>query len=371
MKSDSSRLVIILDSPMNAYVISLLEQKFDSVEVIYAIDPSAKNEQEYVSMFRLLLSNLHIASEVTFHYDSKSFWTIDRESVVQELSFKLKKIIKANDSVTTYFGNALTNPVAAAAQRLVNLNHLYHSPTDFSFLLIDRKLQESVKSVVKYFVGKVLGRRSAYVALENGAIFTLVDFQKLFPKQFSHINYLKFSLPLVEEPLKPLIAQLSMQRNRIVLLLAGSEPGPGDENPSNIRLFLKPHLDAVAKLMREDDFSEATVWIREHRSYIPLSADERALLVEHFTVLGCIVFFMSDFIPLNFRLLPAECIFRYCHFDYLIGEPSSLLLNIAGGPIKLVAACSQFVPFRDKGQLERNNDFIKMNEMLGNSCRCI
>ena len=265
----------------------------------------------------------------------------------------------------------MTNPVAAAAQRLVVINHLYHSPADFYFLL-DKNKENLKKRFIKFckkIVGQIVNRKASNIYLKGQPIYTLFDFSKSNnPEYFHNLSFMEFSNSEVEKVLRPLQSMVSTQENVTMLLLSGSEPQPGDSNPSEIELYLSPHLDAIDKLMEKENLKKLTIWIKEHKSYIPLNSRERKLITDNFELRGCEVFFISDIISPKIRLLPGECILRYCNFTYLIGEPSSMLLNIANGPTKSYAACSPFAPFRDSAQIQRNEEFIEINNLSLHSC---
>jgi hypothetical protein len=356
-------MCFVIDSPMNAFMASLIAKPDDSVHVIYALDPIRKDVNEYLSMSRALLDGVSVVSENQIEFDSARFWAGHAGDLVRTARQALKPLVMQHSSKTIYFGNCLTNPVALAMKRFVDLNHLYHSPNDFVHLLFPSA--NSFEFHLKTLLKRVMGRELRAVERKGLPIYSLL---KLVDNdEFAYIDFNTFSSNLVETMLADLSGQLDANNSNIMLLLSGDEPEPGDKNPSNITKYLQPHLEALQRLHKEERLQQSTVWIKEHKSYLPLASGERALLSERLSKLGYAVKFISDYLPENYRLLPGECILKYCTFDFIVAEPSSFLLNVSSG-VSAVAAASPFIPYRDLDQIGRNNEFLKINELLVRPC---
>jgi hypothetical protein len=183
-------------------------------------------------------------------------------------------------------------------------------------------------------------------------------------KNFAYLDFNEFSSKIIDDSLASLSQALNASEKNIMLLLAGDEPEPGDNNASNITKYLKPHFQAVEALMNIEGLQRASLWIKEHKSYFPLSYDERVLLANEFAKLGCDIRFVTDYLPKEYRSLPGECILRYGRVDYVVAEPSAFLFNIASSSVTPLAAVTPFSPYRDLGQQARNAEFLAINNLL-------
>ena len=354
----------VIDCPMNALMASFLGKQSEAVYVIYALDPARKDIDEYLRVSKTLLDGLNVVSESVIEIDSARFWGGKKNDLLPAARQALAPKIKQHPRGTVYFGNCLTNPVALALKRFSHVSHLYHGPSDFVSMLFPQT--SPLKSFLKNAVKQVLGRELYKIEIRDIPIYTLLNL--VSQRDFQYLAFNDFSSKAVEAVLVELSRELDCTNGNIMLLLAGDEPEPGGNNPSNIVKYLRPHLDAVEMLMQEHWLYEATVWIKEHKSYLPLLAGERALLVDGFSRLGCSVRFVADYLPKAYRMLPGECILKYCHYDHIIAEPSSFLLNVAGS-IEAVAAVSPFAPYRNADQIGRNNELMKINALLATPCR--
>lgn len=364
LKLNSEKVCIVIDCPINALMAALIGRHWAAVDVIYAIDTKRKDLTEYKYIFDLMLTNLRVERVTVIDYDSALFWGGKKNDILPAIRKQLKTLIHSHGSDYLYYGNCLTNPVALALKRFSEVNHLYHSPSDFLSLIFHEKynLSQSLKGFVKWLL-----RRELY-KIEKGDQLICSPLNFASEGLFEYIDYREFTSKSVGATLSGLTAKLIGQKNRIMLLLAGDDPEPGDNNPSNILAYLVPHLSAVQLLMADVKIEKACVWIKEHKSYLPLNEAERHFLAFEFDRIGCEVYFVSDFIPVEYRLLPGECILKYCQWDHIISEPSSLLLNVAGA-INAVAAVSPFAAFRNADQIGRNNEFLKINNLLTHPCR--
>ncbi len=345
-------------------VASLIARGASHVEVIYAFDPRRKDIEEYLRLSRVLLSGLQAHSEHVIEIDSARFWGGEKNALLPAAREALTPLIKQHAKGTVYFGNCLTNPVALALKRFARVNHLYHAPSDFVSMLSPQKAP--LKSHLKNAVKRALGIALYKIEASDIPIHSLLNFGDR--KNFQHVDFNDFSSEAVAAVLVALRRELDGTGGNIMLLLAGDEPEPGDNNYSNIANYLQPHLQAVERLMQEHGLQQANLWLKEHKSYFPLVEEESSLLVQEFSRLGCSVRFVADYLPKAYRLLPGECILKYCRYDHIIAEPSSFLLNVAGS-IDAVAAVSPFAPFRNADQIGRNNEFMKINALLATPCR--
>ena len=354
------KVCFVIDSPMNALVASLIAHEASHVEIIYVFDPQRKDIAEYLRVSRALLSNLRIHSEQVIEFDSLRFWGGEKNDLLPAARQSLAPLIPQHPRGTVYFGNCLTNPVALALKRFARVNHLYHAPGDFVSMLFPQG--DPWKTAIKNLVKRVLGLELYRIEVGDYPIYSLLNFA--VQQNFRHLDFQDFSSVAVESILAELRRELDAPGSNIMLLLAGDEPEPGDNNPSNIAKYLKPHYQAVETLMSADVMDSATLWVKEHKSYFPLTGEERALLSGEFSKLGCSVRFVADFLPHDYRSLPGECILRYGRVDYVIAEPSAFLFNIAGSSVTPVAAVTPFAPYRDEGQLGRNGEFMAINRLL-------
>ena len=187
----------------------------------------------------------------------------------------------------------------------------------------------------------------------------------------SYIDFRLFESKIVMKKLNKLKIAISSNENNILLLLVGDEPEPGDNNHSNIVKYLKPHLKSLSYLKSEKNCNVSTVWIKEHKSYFPLTKIERNLIKNSFKNLNFKTRFISDFMPKSYKNLPGECMLRYCNFDYIIAEPSAFLFNVSGTNILPIAAYSQFQDYRNTDQISRNDEFLKIKNLLNTKVKVI
>jgi hypothetical protein len=353
----------VIDCPLNALMASFLGRQSEEVHVIYALDPVRKDIEEYLRVSKILLEGLNVVSENVIAIDSALFWGGEKNDLLAAARQSLAPLLERHAKGTVYFGNCLTNPVALALKRYARVNHLYHAPSDFVSMLSPQPTP--LKSFLKNAVKRVLGIALYKIEIGDIPIHSLLNFGAR--KDFQHVDFNDFSSEAVEAVLVALSQELDGTGGNIMLLLAGDEPEPGDNNYSNIAKYLQPHLQAVERLMLEHGLQQARLWLKEHKSYLPLTAEERTLLADVFSQLGCSVRFVADYLPKAYRLLPGECILKYCHYDHIIAEPSSFLLNVAGS-INAVAAVSPFAPYRNADQIGRNNEFMKINALLAAPC---
>lgn len=354
----------VIDCPMNALMASFLGRQSEEVHVIYALDPVRKDIEEYLRVSKILLEGLNVVSENVIAIDSARFWGGEKNDLLAAARQSLAPMVERHARGTVYFGNCLTNPVALALKRFARLNHLYHAPSDFTGLLFPQP--NSSKLCLKNVVKRTLGLALYQIETGDIPIHSLLEFGAR--KDFQHVDFNDFSSDAVEAVLAALRRQLDGPGRNTMLLLAGDEPEVGDNNDSNIAKYVQPHLQSVERLMQEHGLQQANLWLKEHKSYFPLVEEERALLVDEFSRLGCSVRFVTDYLPKAYRLLPGECILKYCRYDHIIAEPSSFLLNVAGS-INAVAAVSPFAPYRNADQIGRNNEFMKINALLATPCR--
>lgn len=350
---------------MNALIAALIARNASFVEIIYALDPERKDICEYLRVTRAILSDIRVTSEHVIEFDSQLFWAGRKNELLSAARQALKPIVEQNPDETVYFGNCLTNPIALALKRFAKVNHLYHAPGDFVSMLFPEK--KRWRMAFKNMLKKSLGIELYKIEIDRFPIYSLLNFRTR--KHFEHIDFRYFFSTEVERITSELRAAMGPCRCNIMLLLAGDEPEPGDENQSNIVNYLQPHLQAVETIIADDKISSATLWIKEHKSYLPLTKAEREVLSREFSELGCSVRFVADYLPKEYRALPGECILRFCRVDYLIGEPSGFLFNVAGSDVTPVAAVQAFQSCRDKDQLGRNREFIAINDQLVVQCR--
>lgn len=367
MNPKIEKVCFVIDSPMNALVASLIARDASHVEIIYVFDPQRKDIAEYLRVARALLSSLRIHSEQVIEFDSLRFWGGEKNDLLPAARQALAPLVQQHLRGTVYFGNCLTNPVALALKRFARVNHLYHAPGDFVSMLFPQG--SPWKTVLKNLVKRVLGMELYRIEVGDYPIYSLLNFAA--QQNFLHLDFNDFSSVAVESIMVELSRELDVPSKNIMLLLAGDEPEPGDNNPSNIAKYLKPHYQAVETLMKADGLDSATLWVKEHKSYFPLTGEERSLLAGEFSKLGCSVRFVADHLPKDYRSLPGECILRYGKVDFVVAEPSAFLFNIAGSNVTPVAALSPFMPYRDAGQLERNAEFMAINRLLKNSSRVL
>jgi len=367
MNPKIEKVCFVIDSPINAMVASLIARDAIHVEIIYVFDPQRKNIAEYLRVARALLSSLRIHSEHVIEFDSLRFWGGEKNDLLPAARQALAPLVGQHPRGTVYFGNCLTNPVALALKRYVKVKHLYHAPGDFVSMLFP--LGNPLKAALKNMIKRVLGLELYRIEVNDYPIYSLLNFAA--KQNFQHLDYQDFSSASVELILAELCRELAVSSTNIMLLLAGDEPEPGDNNSSNIAKYLKPHYQAVESLMAAEGMNSATLWIKEHKSYFPLTGEERALLTAEFSKVGCSVRFVADHLPHDYRSLPGECILRYGKVDFVVAEPSAFLFNIAGSKVIPVAALSPFSRYRYAGQLERNGEFMSINRLLKNSCRVL
>lgn len=359
------KICFVIDSPMNAMMASLIAQDASHVQVIYAFDPQRKDIDEYLQVSRALLSNIKQRSESVIEFDSVRFWGGEKNALLAAARKALAPLIEDHAEGTVYFGNCLTNPIALALKRFAKVNHLYHAPGDFVSMLFPQG--NPLKSGVKNLIKRILGLELYKIEIGDFPVYSLLHFAS--QKNFQHVDFRNFSSVAVETVLAELSRELDGPGKNIMLLLAGDEPEAGDKNPSNIAKYLKPHCQAVEILMNADGLDSATLWVKEHKSYFPLTTEERSLLAGEFSKLGCAVRFVADHLPKEYRSLPGECILRYGKVDYVVAEPSAFLFNIASSSVTPVAAVTPFAPYRDRDQQGRNAEFIAINNLLARPCR--
>ena len=343
----------------------MIKKHYGNITVIFALDLARKDIEDYKTVTRDILDTPRLVAEHVIEVDSVRFWGGEKNALLPAAREALKPIVGRQPANTVYFGNCLTNPVALALKRFAPVNHLYHAPGDFVSMLFP--VGNPWKTRLKNLVKRVLGRELYMIEPSDLPIFSLLNF-KAMPR-FAHVDFRDFDSAPVRAKLAGLIGQVTAGRTHIMLLLAGDEPEPGDKNPSNIEKYLPPHLQVVRQVMEDDGISVATVWCKEHRSYLPLTPAERSALTQAFAGIGCDVRFVADYLTPEYRFLPGECILSCCPFSYIVAEPSSFLLNVAEADITPVMAVSAFAPYRDANQQGRNAEFVAINKLLTTSIR--
>lgn len=365
MLAKSPSVCFVIDSPINAFIASLIGRQFKAVHIIYCWDPVCKNIDEYRLVSKSLLHDLNVVSEHVIEIDSVCFWNGDKSRLLSSARQALLPLIGDYPKATVYFGNCFTNPVALALKKLTNLVHLYHGPSDFATILFPNSHPSLL--ALKYFVKKILGRETYQIDNPHYPIYSLLNFPS--NNRFQFLNFYDFHSSSVEDVLAPLSRMLNGPDVNVMLLLAADEPEPGDNNLSNICKYLQPHYQSVDALVKADKLDNFVLWLKEHRSYQPLSVEERSLLQGEFSKLGCEVKFVSDYLPIQYRSLPGECILKYGNVHYIIAEPSSFLFNVAGSSTIPIAVVSFFEPYRNNSQISRNAELIAINELLAHPVR--
>ena len=365
MDSTLKNVCFVIDSPMNALIAAVLARTAENVDIIYVFDTKRKDVSDYLTLCKAIFSNINISSENLIDFDSSFFWGGGKNELTKDAHEQLKPILSLYKPGTVYFGNCLTNPVALALKKYVEVNHLYHAPGDFVDKLFSKenKLFRYIKDIVKIIIGRELYK----IESSQYPIYSLLNFKPM--KSFSYIDYMGFSSTRIKEILLGMAKVVNSQENVIMVLLAADEPEPGDKNLSNIEKYIPPHYDAIEQLMVDQGLSSASLWIKEHKSYLPLDQRERTLLSNAFKKLNCEIFYVADYITTEYRSIPGECILKYCKFNHIIAEPSAFLFNVASGNVNTVAAISAFTPYRDAGQQCRNNEFMEINKLLIKPCR--
>lgn len=361
-------ILFIIDSPMNALIASIIGKFSTEVSIIYAFDPERKDIEQYKKTLKDILHNLKIKSEMDIEFDSQKFWGGKKNDLLPSIRNQLKIFFNdKKDGNWLFFGNCMTNPVALATKRFYSLNHLYHAPGDFIHLLFP--YENKFKSFFKNIVKKILKREIYKIEKSELPIISLLNFKNI--SNFQYIDYRLFESKIVMKKLNKLRRIIKKPGNKVLLLLVGDEPEPGDKNYSNINKYLKPHLDTLSHLINKKHLLNPTVWIKEHKSYFPLTKKERNLLIASFNTLNCNSKFIADYMPKSYKNLPGECILKYCNFDFIIAEPSAFLFNVSGTKIFPIAALSQFQNYRNSDQISRNEEFIKINSLLLNKVEVI
>lgn len=357
------KVCFVIDSPMNAMVASLIARDASQVEVIYAFDSKRKDLDEYLRVSRVLLSGLKLHSEQVVEFDSARFWGGEKNDLLLAASQVLAPLIEPHARGTVYFGNCLTNPIALALKYFVKVNHLYHAPGDFTNILfpVDGKTTRIFKRIIKKFLGIPLYE----IEKSDYPLFSLID----IPAVHNNIclDFMSFSFLEIEKLLAPLIEVVNCEGSSIMLLLSGDDTvEPGDKNCLNIEKYIKAHSDAVARFIRENSINNPHIWLKEHKSYLPLSARERDALLREFASLGCKASFISDYLPHDYRLIPAECILRYCPFVGVLSESSATLFHSAKAKIQSVAIVSFFNEFRATDEINRTLEYLRLNKLVEN-----
>lgn len=364
MKTESnlnSVVCLVLDSPMNALIAACIIDKDKSLHCIYAIDTTRKDLDEYLFIYRSLLSSLNIIEETIIEYDSIEYWKTGKNTsiVKQALDF-----FNNNSKNYVYYGNVLTNPVASALRSLVKINHLYHGPCDLLQLLMHDHLFLNLKFFLKYKILRKKNRKDLSVFPIN------IPFAISNNKRFRNIDLNVFKSRRLEISLSNLLKTTSNQKNTIILLLAGDEPVAGDGNQSNIINYLKPHLLSVQYIIEKYKLKNVNVWFKEHKSYLPLTSLEKKTINTSFNGIGCQTFYISDYIDARYRILPGECILSLARFDYILGEPSSLIIN-APNTIKRFLVVKFFENYRDDEQKHRNSQLVNINSIISSPAAVI
>ena len=356
-----SVVCLILDSPMNALVAACMIQECKCLHCIYAIDTTRKNLDEYLFIYRSLLSSFNIIEETIIEYDSVEYWKTGKNSTSVK---KALELFNNNGNNYIYYGNVLTNPVASALRSLVKINHLYHGPCDFLQLPVHDRLFFKLKLFIKH---KILLSRNR----KDLSVFPVATpFEIANDRRFKYVDLSHFKSNKLEIGLSKLLERTSNQKNKILLLLAGDEPVAGDGNQSNILNYIHPHLNSVQIIIEKFKLKDVNVWFKEHKSYLPLTTSEKKVLNTSFNGIGCKTFYISDYIDDRYRILPGECILSLASFDYILGEPSSLIIN-APNTIKRFLMVKIFENYRDDGQKLRNSQLVSINSLISNPAEVI
>ncbi|TGL59765.1 hypothetical protein EHQ58_08470 [Leptospira ognonensis] len=352
---ENKKLLAIIDSPINALMLSqVLESNFE-LHIIYVFDPKRKNVTEYMETMKLILSGIPIASERLIEIDSDKFWEGRvKESVDHGFLVDLKK---ANIDSFTIIGNYKNNPVAKILFEMTEMIFLYHSANELQEIA-DDKLSFKLKTFIKRILN---GKLKLAALFKKQIIISPIRIQ--FPSlKTIHVDLVK--------------AQYGIQFDRklpekgdfvhIMLLITGDEPvHPGDANPSNFLKYLEAHVRSVQLVLRSENLkAQIRVFVKEHKSYLPLTKEERGALTKDLREIGCEVIFVNDILPKTLRVIPGEMLLSFLKIDILTGEASAFLLNCAGSSVSCYISVTQFSSFRTKEEEGRTQAFLHINQML-------
>lgn len=359
---ENKKLLAIIDSPINALMLSqVLESNFE-LHIIYVFDPKRKNVTEYMETMKLILSGIPIASERLIEIDSDKFWA---GRVKESVHFNfLEDLKKENLDSFTIIGNYKNNPVAKTLFENTEMIFLYHSANELQEIA-NNKLSFRLKTLIK----RILNGKLKLAALFKKQII-ISPIQIQFPSlKTIHVDLVKAQYGIQFDSKLPEKEDFV----HIMLLITGDEPvHPGDANPANFMKYLDAHVRSVQMVFKSENLKgPVRVFVKEHKSYFPVTKEERDALTKSLQEIGCNAIFVNDILPKNLRVIPGEMLLSYLNIDILTGEASAFLLNCAGSSISCYISVTEFSPFRTKEEKGRTEAFLHINHLLTKSAKVI
>jgi hypothetical protein len=270
-------------------------------------------------------------------------------------------IINQHGSGTVYFGNCITNPVALALKHYGRVNHLYHAPGDFTNILFPSggAITRFVKRKIKSLIGIPLYE----IEEAQYPFYSLVDIPSVTLNEY--IDFMAYELSEIKKILTPLIDAVGYENKGILLLLSGDDPVQSTgTNHSNIEKYIKAYSSALDRFVQDNFITDASIWLKEHKTYLPLNSLEREALHREFASHGWKTKFISDYLPKGSQSIPAECILKYCQFEGVLGECSATLFHAAKVNIRAVAMASHFYEYRTKNEIDTVQEYLRLNKLV-------
>jgi hypothetical protein len=342
----SENALFIVDSPINLLMVSLLQDTFDHIDILFALDTKVKSSESYLSLVHHLCSPDKLRHLSFITYDSSRYWNGKRFKGLTASSFEgnLFRLVRRYSAV---YGNVVTNPISRIASKFRKVNYLYHSPVDLELglLKIDATLLDSTRIVAP--------NKTLIKLPEGSAVRSL----KFYDHRSATINN--------EESLLAQFRSATQSTGRnVCLLVSGLEPSPGDTNILGIEQFVDHHVAGVSDASNALGETFDCIWIKEHRSYRGMGQVDRMLLQEAFLREGYETRFINLELDSSLHLIPGELILNSGNFGAVIGECSSLLLNMSHTNIRPVILSSAFRSVREPDQLDREAQFLQVNSQL-------
>lgn len=296
-----------------------------------------------------------------FHFSHSEFWS-NESSRVQQMAKNFLRDLDLGKYDKIYC-NSSTNPFSEIVQRMKIFEHLYHSPSDFIHLYPTIFTDESkvityLKSLIKNLY---LHKRYTQKPIFSPLALTI-------PNKFVNLNhaYNATCSDKLKQCLHHWEKNVTKSNKNILMLLSGEEPKAGEVSSYGIEKYLSSHTQGIIELSQHLDVQQHTIYIKEHKSYKPLSLDEKKLIRQDLENYVQNVEFVSEILPLYFTNLPGEILCLRGNIEIAIGEPSSLLFNVVEYTTQCYAIISAFGEVRDCYQKTRNSSFMKMNKILKN-----
>ena len=136
--------------------------------------------------------------------------------------------------------------------------------------------KKDIKFYMRFYLKKLLFLEHGHIQKGDHKILSLINFKD--DKNFQFIDYSLFKSNKVKKILYKLSLKTKNQENTIIQLLSGDEPLVGDDNYFDVKKYAESHIQGVIEIMKRFNLATAQIWLKEHKSYKPLSKLDKKYL---------------------------------------------------------------------------------------------